>query len=320
MKGRESKVEGGLLDVNPLTFDLGPLTSHSSRDPRLADLYPFQSRYLDLDGVRMHYVDEGNGPAIVMLHGNPTWSFYYRELIKGLRDKYRVIAPDHIGCGLSDKPQAYRYTLAAHVDNLERLLAHLVVKDVTLLVHDWGGPIGFGWAGRHPDKVRRFAVFNTAAFLEGQMPLAIRAARWPVFGEIAVRWLNLFVRSAPYLACHHWKRMTREVKRAYALPYDRPSHRTAVLRFVRDIPLSAKVPSYDVVRAIEDALPVFRGRPMIIFWGMKDFCFTGRFLESWRVRFPDAVVHRIEDAGHFVVEDAHERILPALRAFLGESD
>ncbi len=158
----------------------------SPRDPRLArlgELYPFASHYVDVGGYRMHYVDEGVGPAVVMLHGNPTWSFHYRELIKGLRDTYRVIVPDHIGCGLSDKPQEYPYTLSTHIDNVERLIDRLNLESVTLAVHDWGGAIGFGWAARHPSSVRDLILFNTAAFLVDSCPLRLRICRWPVIGE-----------------------------------------------------------------------------------------------------------------------------------------
>ncbi len=282
-------------------------------------LYPFEPHYVDVPGGRLHYVDEGDGPAIVMLHGNPTWSFYYRELIKGLRDRYRVIAPDHIGCGLSDKPQEYPYTLSTHIDNVERLIDHLGLSDLTLVVHDWGGPIGLGWAARHPQSVRRLVVFNTAAFLGERMPLRIRVCGWPVFGEMAVLRCNAFARAATRMACCRRERMTPEVRAGYLFPYDSPAHRVAILRFVRDIPFGPKVPSFQELKQIETALPQFRDRPMMIAWGMKDFCFTDSYLAGWIARFPDAIVYRYADAGHYVVEDAHERILPALGEFLGQN-
>jgi haloalkane dehalogenase len=281
----------------------------------VGELYPFSDHYLDVIGARMHYVDEGAGHPVVMLHGNPTWSFYYRELIKGLRDRYRVIAPDHVGCGLSDKPQDYPYTLSTHISNLERLMDHLQLDNVTLAVHDWGGPIGFGWAARHPDRVRGFIIFNTAAFPGGRIPLRIRICRWPILGDVLVRGLNGFARAALYMACCKRDRMTREVRNGYLFPYDSIAHRIATLCFVRDIPLDARAPSYPVLRQIEAALPLFRDRRMIILWGMRDFCFTPRFLDKWIARFPAAAVHRFDDAGHYVVEDAYERILPLIRDF-----
>jgi haloalkane dehalogenase len=264
----------------------------------------------------MHYVDEGAGEPIVLLHGNPTWSFHFRDLVKGLRSRYRIIAPDHIGCGLSDKPQDYPYTLATHIDNLAQLLDSLNLSDVTLGVHDWGGPIGFGWAVRQPERIRRLVVFNTAAFLEGVMPLRIRMCRWPVVGEIAVRRLNLFARAATRMACVQRNRMTPVVEQGYLLPYGSHAFRVGVHRFVEDIPFSPSVPSYAVLQQIENGLSVLRDRPMIIFWGMQDFVFTPAYLGAWIARFPHAEVHRFPRAGHYVVEDAHEQILPLLRDFL----
>jgi haloalkane dehalogenase len=259
--------------------------------------------------VRMHYVDEGQGSPIVLLHGNPTWSFYYRELIKSLRDTHRVIAPDHIGCGLSDKPQDYPYTLATHIENLARLIDTLQLSDITLGVHDWGGPIGLGWAVRNPERVKRLVIFNTAAFLEGEMPLRIRVCGWPILGSIAVRGLNLFARAALRMATAKPRRFTPLMRRGYLLPYDTYANRVAILRFVQDIPLSPAVPSYAALEGIERQLPVLAELPMTIFWGMKDFCFTPAFVEAWVARFPKAEVHRLADCGHYVVEDGREDIL-----------
>ena len=281
----------------------------------LGDLYPFRPHFLDVGGPRMHYLDEGDGPVLVLLHGNPTWSFHFRELIKGLRDRYRIIAPDHIGCGLSEKPQTYDYTLATHVANIERLIKHLSLEEVTLAMHDWGGAIGFGWAVRHPELVRRFVVFNSAAFV-GPCPLRIRVCRWPIVGALAVRGLNLFARLGPRMSCRKRERMTAEVRRGYLLPYRSVANRVAIHRFVQDIPLSRRHPSYRTLARIDESLAQFRDRPMLICWGGADFCFNDWFLKEWRRRFPEAQVHRFADAGHYVVEDACERILPRVKDFL----
>lgn len=305
-------------DFIPSAAEKTPSARTPGCDPRVAflgDLYPFRSNYLTVPGGRMHYLDEGDGPPIVMLHGNPTWSFYFRELVKGLRDRYRVIVPDHIGCGLSDKPQQYPYTLATHIDNVERLVDHLQLSDVTLAVHDWGGAIGFGWASRHAGLVRRFVIFNTTAFLGGRMPFRIRVCRWPVFGDVALLRFNAFARAAIYMACAKRERMTPMVRRGYLLPYDTPANRVATLCFVRDIPVRPTVPSHPVLKEIEAGLAQFRDHPMQIFWGMKDWCFTPWFLDEWTTRFPQAQVHRLHDAGHYVVEDAHEQIAPLFSSF-----
>ena len=279
-------------------------------------LYPFESHFLDLEGVRYHYVDEGRGEPVVMVHGNPTWSFYYRRLIMDLRQSYRVIAPDHVGCGLSDKPQRYDYTLARHIANLETLLERLGLKKITLVVHDWGGPIGMGYAVRHPDRVARLVIFNTVAFWSPEIPWFLRLCRLPIFGPIAIRGLNLFAGVAALVGCRHRERMTGEVKAGYLAPYDSYANRVAVLRFVQDIPVHAGHPAFSVLQAIEGGLAQFRGRPMLIMWGGRDPVFTKRLLQSWRERFPAAIVREIDDAGHYVVEDAYERIIPWLREFL----
>ena len=131
-------------------------------------LYPFSGHLFDVgNGVNLHYLDEGRGPPVVMLHGNPTWSFMYRNLVLELRDRFRCIVPDHVGCGLSDKPDEtrYEYTLARRVADLTALLDHLHVTDnVTLVLHDWGGMIGMAWATQFPERVKRLVVLNTAAF------------------------------------------------------------------------------------------------------------------------------------------------------------
>ncbi|MCP4594636.1 MAG: alpha/beta fold hydrolase [bacterium] len=283
--------------------------------PFLKKLYPFEPRFFQMAGLRMHYVDQGHGPPVVMLHGNPTWSFYYRDLALGLADRFRVIAPDHIGCGLSDKPRSYAYTLETHIENLERLLDHLGIEDITLVVHDWGGPIGFGYAARHPQRVRRFVVFNTAAFF-GPIPRRIQACRIPLLGALAVRGLNLFAWPATRMACHDRARMTPEVRRGYLFPYRTYASRIAVHRFVQDIPTDPTHETYGLIQSIDAALSRFRDRPMLVCWGLRDFCFTESFLDEWVERFPDAEVHRYPDAGHYVVEDAAEEVLPRVRKFL----
>ena len=285
---------------------------------QIRHLYPFRSNFLTIGGQRMHYVDEGRGSPIVMLHGNPTWSFYYRNLIKELAGQYRAIVPDHVGCGLSEKPQQYPYVLSQHIDNLERLADHLELTGITLAVHDWGGAIGFGYAARHPERVERLVVFNTAAF-SGPVPWRLLACRVPLLGALVVRTLNVFARGAILQACCNRERMTADVKKGYLLPYADFRSRVAIHRFVQDIPTKSSHPTWPVIELIEASLVQFQDRPMILFWGMQDFCFNETYLAEWIRRFPEAEVHRFEDAGHYVIEDAHERIVPLLRDFLNRS-
>lgn len=283
------------------------------------ELYPFDSHWLDLDGLRYHYLDEGprDAPPVVMLHGNPTWSFYYRNLIPSVSQTHRVIVPDHMGCGLSDKPQNYPYILEQHIQNLETLVAHLGLKQVTLVVHDWGGLIGMGYATRHPENIARFVIFNTAAFYLPKIPKRIRICRPSLFGSLVVRGLNAFAGLALFLAVTQRERMTTHVRAGYLTPYNSWHNRIAIHRFVQDIPLEKDHPTRPLLDKIEAGLQQFQQHPMLIIWGANDFCFTeGDFLPEWQSRFPEATTHVFPDAGHYVVEDAHERIIPLILDFL----
>jgi pimeloyl-ACP methyl ester carboxylesterase len=283
--------------------------------------YPFESREFRLDGLRYHYVDEGagSGPTLLFVHGNPTWSFAFRNLLKGLSPHYRVVAVDHIGCGFSDKPQDYPYRLAQHIANLERFVVGLDLRDVTLVAHDWGGAIGMGTAARLPDRFSRFVLFNTAAFRSRKMPLRIAVCRIPMLGSIGVRGLNLFARAALRMAVARPERLTPAVRRGYLAPYGSWRDRVAVLRFVQDIPLSPTHPSYGTLLSIEESLPRFRDRPMLLVWGEQDWCFTTEFLDEFQRRFPAAETLRLPDAGHYVFEDAPEPILARIQDFLARS-
>jgi len=304
--------------VNPLAT--GPaLSAHTARFiAPFATQYPFRPRRLEVGGFDLSYVDQGprDGQALLMVHGNPTWSFNWRNLIRAMQGGYRCIAVDHIGCGLSDKPADWPYRLAGHIDNLEALVCALDLRDVTLCVHDWGGPIGLGMARRQFDRIARVVITNTAAFHGVRAPWRIRACRTPGFGPLAVRGLNAFARMATVMAVAHRERMTDEVRRGYLAPYDSYATRIATLRFVQDIPLDPAHPSWATLAEIEAFLPRLAERPMGIVWGERDWCFTPRVREQWQRRFPDAEVRAIDHAGHYLMEDAHEEVVRWLRGFL----
>jgi haloalkane dehalogenase len=288
-------------------------------------LYPFTSRYAEVNGLRMHYVDEGRGDPIVMVHGNPTWSFYFRKLIGGLARDYRAIAMDHIGCGLSDRPGPceYGFRLQNRVDDLEALLNHLHVdRNMTLVLHDWGGIIGMALALRHPERISRLVLLNTAAFLKPAgkpLPLALRLVRnLAPLAAPAVLGLNLFARGAAWTSCARVLRT--EVRQGLLAPYNSWRNRWATLRFVQDIPLVPKDPSYQMVAQVDRQLGQFRTTPALICWGERDFVFDRDYLDEWCRRLPLAEVHRFPDAGHYVLEDAPDRILELLAAFLKHHD
>jgi haloalkane dehalogenase len=285
----------------------------------VTDLYPFTGHFLDRDGARLHYLDEGAGEPVVMLHGNPTWSFYYRDLVRTLRTDYRVVVPDHVGCGRSDKPDdaRYDYTLASRVHDLEALLDHLHMgNNLTLVLHDWGGLIGMAYTSRHPERIRRLVVLNTAAFRlpEGKrLPWSLRLCR-TALGPLLVRGLNVFCRGALRTCCT--RPLSPAVRAGYLAPYDSWDHRRAVLRFVQDIPLRPGDRAFDLLLETEKSLPRFRAVPMLICWGEKDFVFDRDFLREWTRHFPEAEVQRFPEAGHYVLEDAGAEIIPRVQRFL----
>ncbi len=280
------------------------------------DLYPFESRYLTIGTHRLHYLDEGRGQPLLFVHGNPTWSFYWRNLILGVRDEFRCIAVDHIGCGLSDKPRDYPYTLARRIDDLVQVVQQLDLTDVTLLAHDWGGAIGLGTVLRLRERFARIVLFNTGAFPPPFVPWRIAACRLPVVGTLAIRGLNAFSRAALSMAVETPERMTADVRAGLLAPYDNWASRVAVDRFVKDIPFSPRHPTWQVLEQIEAGLDSLAALPIQLIWGMRDWCFRPACLERFQQHWPQAEVHRLEDCGHYVVEDAHERIVPLVREFL----
>jgi len=278
-------------------------------------------RDLDVRGVRLHYLDEGKGRPVVMVHGNPSWSYYYRRLAEALSAEYRVVVPDHVGCGRSEKPDdsRYEYKLSRRIDDLGALLDSLgLVDDITLVVHDWGGMIGMGYATRYPGRIARLVVLNTSAFripAGKAMPPELRAARLPLVGAALVRGLNLFCKGAARRGVTR-RPMSPAVRDAYLAPYGCWADRIAVHRFVQDIPLRPGDRSYEEVLKIEGRLPTLSDVPMLVCWGMKDFVFDHHFLDEWARRFPNADVRRFEEAGHYVLEDEADRIVPLVKAFL----
>lgn len=282
----------------------------------LKDEYPFTPKTLKLkSGHTLSYVDEGSGPVVVMAHGNPTWSFYYRNVIKELKNNYRVIVPDHIGCGLSEKPQDYDYTLENHISNLEELIDNLKISDFNIIVHDWGGAIGMGLATRRPKNLKKAVILNTAAFTSDLIPKSINLCKNPFFGEWMVRKFNAFAWPATFMATN--KGLSKEVKEGYLLPYDNYKNRIATARFVKDIPMTEKHPSWNTLKAIEDNLSKLEC-PKIILWGEKDFCFNMNFYKRWTEIFPSAKAKVYKNAGHYVLEDAKDEITKDISNFLSE--
>ena len=283
----------------------------------LRRLYPFAPGRYACGGVGLSYVDEGSraDEAVLLLHGNPTWSFMYRDLIRGLAASGRCVAPDHVGMGLSAKPRDYPYRLATHAANLEALVANLGLRRVHLVLHDWGGAIGFAWAARHPEMVGRIVILNTAAFPSPRIPLRIRLCRTPLLGEWVMRGLNGFAHAATRLTVHR-QPLAPDVRRGYLYPYGSWADRIAIARFVQDIPLHPGHPSMAALEEAARGLERFRGHRILIAWGGADFCFTKHFYNQWLEIFPQSRAQFLPDAGHYLLEDAGDELIPEITAFL----
>lgn len=285
-------------------------------------LYPFASHWLELADGRYHYLDEApqgsrsdEFATLLFVHGNPTWSFHWRRLIETFRSELRCVAVDHLGCGLSDlQPRPLR--LDDHIANLQRLVESLDLKRVTLVAHDWGGAIGLGALLKCRARFERIVLFNTGAYQPWFIPKRIRICRAPVVGQLAVQGGNVFSRAALRMTLARKKKLEPPIAAGYLAPYDSWRRRAAVYHFVRDIPRSARHPTWHTLGEIEKALPQLADMPIQLVWGMQDWCFTPacleRFLEDW----PEAEVQRLADVGHWVVEDAPEESLQFVRQFL----
>lgn len=279
----------------------------------LQKLYPFEPKRFTTAAGEMSYLDEGPraDEAVVMVHGNPTWSFFYRDVVLALRGQMRCIVPDHLGCGLSDKPQQWDYTLSNHIANLRALLDSLGLKKIHLVVHDWGGPIGLGALLSRSEKLGRVVILNTAAFADTVVPLRIRLCRAPAIGEVIVRGFNGFAWPATWMAVS--KPLPADVKRGFLFPYDSWAHRIATHRFVVDIPSGKGTSSDRALAAVEAQLNVLRERPVSILWGGDDFCFNRHYFQRWSEILPSADKRCLDGVGHYLIEDAPGEVVEGIR-------
>ncbi|QDS88168.1 Haloalkane dehalogenase [Rosistilla ulvae] len=278
--------------------------------------YPFTSRWHEADGHRYHFISEGAGDqTILAVHGNPTWSFYWRNAVQRFRDTHRVVAVDHIGCGLSDKPQDYDYCLETHAANLGRLIEAEDLRRITLLAHDWGGAIGLLALTKHVDRFERIILLNTAAFPPPYVPWRIGVLRCPVLGSFAIRGLNAFAGPAVTMAMSR-QSLSPAARAGLLAPYKNWADRVAIDGFVRDIPMSPSHRTWRSLENLEAALPGLSHLPAMFVWGMKDWCFRPECMDRLQKSMPHAQTVPIDDAGHYVMEDAPEQVLGAIDQFL----
>ncbi|WP_068263315.1 alpha/beta fold hydrolase [Rubripirellula obstinata] len=296
------------------------------------DVFPYASKQHQVAGGVIRYIDEGpsdeepideepeDKDVILCVHGNPTWSFYYRRVVERFKETHRVIAVDHLGCGRSDRPSQseFEYTLAAHRDNMLSLIDHLNLDRMTLLAHDWGGAIGLSTLVARRERFKRIMLLNTAAFPPPYVPWRIAACRFPVLGTAAVRGLNAFAKAAITMAMSRNK-LDPKIAAGLLAPYDNWHNRVAIDAFVRDIPMSKSHPTFQTLTDLESALPSLADMPSLLVWGMKDWCFRPECLRRFQQAWPNAKSLEIADAGHYVIEDAPSETIEAIAGFLSET-
>ncbi len=293
------------------------------RDWTFGGTWPYEPKWLHTDGVRLHYVDEGpvGGEPVVMLHGNPTWSYLYRRFFELLVEAdFRAVAHDELGFGRSDKPEREaEHSLARHVGHFGALMDELELDGITLVVQDWGGPIGLAWAVEHPERVRRLVLLNT--WPGGvppdfpAMPLLFRALRSRVGGAALVKGAHVYVRLFLFRG---ERELGTDERAAYLAPHPRRATRAGVLAFARMIPWGRDGggAAGEIGHRTEERLDVLADKPVLVVWPLGDRAFRKKTLTLWRARFPDAHVHELAGSGHYVQEDAPERVVPLLLDFL----
>jgi haloalkane dehalogenase len=276
-----------------------------------ARLFPFTSRFVELDGALVHYIDEGNGPVLLLLHGNPTWSFLYRDIVKGLSDRFRCVALDYPGFGLSRAPVGYGFTPAEHARVVEQFLLKLDLNGVRMMVQDWGGPIGLWVAARHVDRFRGLIIANTVAWpMAGDRHFEIFSTLvgGPLGGFLIHRF-NVFVNLLIPAGVKR-RKLTPEIMAAYRGPFSRPGLREPTHVFPREI-----VGSSRFLAEVEDGLVRLAHLPALIVWGDRDFAFRAQERLRFERTFPRHQTRVLPGAGHFVQEDAAEEIVAAIRAW-----
>ncbi len=287
-------------------------------------LYPFKSHFLTLsDGKRMHYVDEGpeNGEVLVFAHGYPMWSFEFRALLVYYAAQgFRCIAMDHVGYGLSDKPTSRRYhTLRRHIHNLMECVQALNLKDITLVMEDWGGPLGLGYAIRYPENIKRLVIMNSWVFQDTLAPrihplvsLMIRRG----MGELLLGTLNGAINVLVQRGTA--RRLSSAVIAGYRAPFKEARSRQALIQFPRMLSTTATHPSASMLREIETELPHLSHIPTLILWGRNNPVFVPGTAEHWKVMVPRArgpII--IDSASHYLPEDDPEAVIRCLDELIG---
>lgn len=276
--------------------------------------YPFAAHTLEVEGGRMHYVDEGDGPPVVMVHGTPTWSFLYRHLIKDISRNYRCIAMDHLGFGLSDKPAGWSYRAADHARNVAALIERLGLKDLTLVAHDFGGSIGLSYAIDHPENVSRMVLFNTWMWPFDD-PTALRVGKLmggPI-GKLLYTRLNFSPRVIVKGAWGDKRTLTPALHRHYTAVHPTPQDRYGMWMLAREV-----VEAAPWWQSLWDRRDRIADIPALLLWGMRDPAIKPDNLARWQGCLNDAQTITFPATGHFVPEEQPAAVGAAVGEFLAQ--
>jgi haloalkane dehalogenase len=275
--------------------------------------FPFKPNFKKINEFNMHYVDEGGGEPILCLHGMPTWSYLYRKFIKELSKTNRVIAPDAMGFGKSDVPQNKNYVMQEHVDNLKELVLDLNLNNITLIVQDWGGPIGFGMAVNYPKKIKRLVIMNTSigVMKEGRKPWYAPLEEKGIYKQFIMN-INGVIKGG----IHNKERLTETMIKAYEAPFPSEKYYLGAYAWPKDIPVGESHPSASIMKFVRNNLNRLKEKRKLLVWGLKDPIFPERLISWWNNIFPGIETHKIKNASHFLQEDAPEEILKIIRVFL----
>lgn len=276
--------------------------------------YPFKHHYFNVNDTTMHYVDEGEGEVILFVHGTPSWSFEFRNVIKFLSKKYRCIALDHIGFGLSEKPAKYDYTVQNHTASLLKLITHLQLNQFTMLVHDFGGIIGLAAAEQIPEKIKGLVMLNTwCRSIQDEpeykkMKMILGSPLMPLL----YRYLNFSAKYILPAAFGERSRLTPEIHQHFLRPFSKASERNGTIAFAKSL-----LRDQDYYASIGKKLTILKEKPVLIIWGMKDEFITEKHLLWMQEQFPGSKVVRYDDAGHFVLEEKSVVAGPVIAEFMG---
>ncbi|MBD3343151.1 MAG: alpha/beta fold hydrolase [Candidatus Lokiarchaeota archaeon] len=275
--------------------------------------FPFKPNYVKVNGFQMHYVDEGEGEIIVCLHGMPTWGYLYRNFIRKLSKSYRLIVPDQMGFGKSDVPQDKPYILKQHINNLKAFVEILNLKDIALIVQDWGGPIGIGYAVDNPDNVKRLIIMNTSigVMKENVKPWYYSMEKRGIYDKFIKN-----IGGIMKMGINNKEKITPTLLEAYEAPFPNDESYIGALAWPKDIPVGKSHPSAESMLHIRENLDNLENKPKILIWGLKDPIFPPMLIEWWNKIYPGIETHKIEEASHFLQEDSPKEIIEIIKRFL----